>query len=54
MQAKQGRALAGLLDIDAMGAPEQIEMHIAAEDRLEARAHATTPAGRSLAKASLK
>ena len=54
VQAKQRRALAGFLDIDAMLAPEQIEMHVAADDRLEVRAHARRSLGRSLPSASLK
>ena len=53
VQAQQRRALARLLDIDAMRPAEQIEMHVAADDRLEPRAHAAAPA-RSLASASLK
>ena len=54
VEAQQRRALACLLDIDAMLAPEQIEMHVTADDRLELRGHATALAGRSLANASLK
>lgn len=55
MQAQQRHALAGLLDIDTMLPPEQVEMHVAAGDRLEARGHVLqAPAGRSLASASLK
>ena len=45
VQAQQRRALARFLDIDAVMAPEQIEMHVAADDRLESRAHAPAPAG---------
>ena len=54
MQAQQRRALARFLDIDAVRPAEQIEMHVAAGDRLEPRAHAATPGARSLASASLK
>ena len=39
---------------EAVFPPEQIKMHIAADDRLELRAHASDPAGRSFARASLK
>ena len=53
VQAEQRRALAGFLDIDAMLPIEQIEMHIAADDRLELHAHLPAP-WRSLASASLK
>src|SRR5712671_5034509 len=35
VQTQQWGALAGLLDIDAMLAPEQIKMHVAADDRLD-------------------
>src|ERR1700693_5039731 len=61
VQTQQRYALAGLLKINAMLAPEQVEMHVAADDRLECRAHvalpkgaACAPEGRSLASASLK
>src|SRR3984893_5444846 len=54
VQAEQGRALARLLDIDAMWAPEQFKMHVAADDRLESRAHALAPSTRNLASTSLK
>ena len=53
MQAEQRRALAGFLDIDPVRLAEELEMHVAAGDRLELRAHAATPA-RSFASASLK
>ena len=43
VQAQQRRALARLLDIDAVRPAEQIEMHVAAGDRLEPRAHAAAP-----------
>ena len=54
VQAQQRGALARLLDIEAMRPAEQIEMHITADDRLEPRRHADTPAGLSFASASLK
>ena len=40
VQTQQRGALAGLLDIEPMFPPEQIEMHVAAGDRLELDAHA--------------
>jgi hypothetical protein len=58
VEAQQWRALAGLLDIDPVLAAEQIELEVAADDRLECRGHALTPpvapSERSLASASLK
>jgi hypothetical protein len=54
MQAQQRRALAGFLDIDPVRSAEQLEMHVAAGDRLEPRFHAGAPGARSLASASLK
>ena len=39
VQAEQRNALAGLLDVEPVRAAEQIEVQIAAGDRLEARAH---------------
>ena len=48
VQAQQRRALAGLLDIDAVRPAEQIEMHVAADDRLESRAHALGSFGAQL------
>ena len=48
MQTQQRHALAGLLKINAMLAPEQVEMHVATDDRLECHAHAAAPEGRSL------
>ncbi len=39
MQAEQRNALAGLLDIEPVRLAEQVEMKIAAGNRLEARAH---------------
>ena len=53
VQAQQRRPLARLFDIDAVRSAEQIEMHVAADNRFEFCAHAATP-GRSLASASLK
>lgn len=44
VQAQERRAPAGFLDIDAVFPSEQIEMHIAADNRLETRAHAPAPA----------
>ena len=40
VQTQQRRALAGLFEINAVFAPEQIEMHVAADDRLKLRGHA--------------
>ena len=54
VQAQQRGTLARFLDIETVRPAEQIEMHIAAGDRLEFRAHAAPPAARSLASASLK
>ena len=54
VQAKQRHALARFLDVKPVRPAEQIEMHVAADDRLESRAHAAPPTGRSLASASLK
>ena len=54
VQAQQRRARARLLEIDAVRPSEQIEMHVAADDRLECRGHATAPPARSFASASLK
>ena len=39
VQAEQGNALAGLLDIEPMRTAEHLEMHVAAGDGLEARLH---------------
>ena len=54
VQAEERRPLTRLLHVDTMWPPEQIELHVAANDRLEARHHADAPAGRSFASASLK
>jgi hypothetical protein len=53
VQAEQRRALARFLDIEAVRLAQEIEVHIAADDRLEFRAHADAPV-RSFASASLK
>ena len=54
VQAEQRRALARLLDIDAVRPAGQLEMHITTDDRFEIGAHAGTPSRRSLPSASLK
>src|SRR5665647_648583 len=41
VQTQEGGALACFLDIDAMFAPKRIEMHVAADDRLELHGHAS-------------
>ena len=43
VQAEQRRALPGFLDIEPVRPAKEIEMHVAADDRLEARTHATPP-----------
>jgi len=48
VQAQQWRARACLFDIDAMLAPEQFEMQVAANDWLELRAHDRAPSARSV------
>ena len=40
VQAQQRRALPGLLEIDAVLAAGKLQMHVAADDRLELRFHA--------------
>ena len=55
VQAQQRRARACLLDIDAVMPPEQVEMHVAADDRLELRGHALNSLRPAVcARASLK
>src|SRR5260370_1077356 len=44
VQTQQWGALAGLLDIDAMLSPEQIQMHVPAHDGLESPGHSASPA----------
>ncbi len=44
VETQQWRALPRLLNIDAMFQSEQIEMHVAAGDRLKLRDHASAPA----------
>ena len=43
VQAEQGNALARLLDIEPVRLVEQVEMQVAAGNRLEARFHRTVP-----------
>ena len=54
VQADQRNALAGLLDIEPVRLAEQVEMQIAAGDRLEARAHRAASFGAAAAITSLK
>ena len=53
VQAKQGNAVAGFLDIETVRPPEQVEMQIAADGWLETRAHAVA-SPRSTASTPLK
>src|SRR5262249_2249936 len=54
VQAEQRRTLPRLLDIEPVRPAEQVEMHVAAGDGFETRAHAATPFPRSFASASWK